>query len=292
MMEDRETGSPQTTDRRDLRLVDIEPNIVQSAIARNPFFTFASLKRYFPHLTSMHEFRTSANYLGGIAVTFKGDLSQLEDNPSEKLRACCDLLDKIESELRAQLTDYQGTTDFHYQRINAIFTDKTLKFNANNPRADEDHESEHLVKVRDWFAFSGLYGTSEEKAFVKMLNTWITDLGDSYDYIYLLRNERHFALYNFSDGRAFEPDFVLFLGKTNGESVSYQLFIEPKGTHLIEQERWKENFLQEICATYHHTTVIENSEYRVIGVPTFYNSERENEFKVRLNETLEDARQL
>ena len=75
MMEDRETGSPQTTDRRDLRLVDIEPNIVQSAIARNPFYTFASLKRYFPNLKSMHEFRTSANYLGGIAVTFKGDLS-------------------------------------------------------------------------------------------------------------------------------------------------------------------------------------------------------------------------
>ena len=185
-----------------------------------------------------------------------------------------------------QLTDYQGTTDFHYQRINAIFTDKTLKFNVNNPRADEGHESEHLVKVRDWFAFSGLYGTSEEKACVKMLNTWITDLGDSYDYIYLLRNERHFALYNFSDGRAFEPDFVLFLGKANGESVSYQLFIEPKGAHLIEQERWKEDFLKEICAECHHTTLIENSEYRVVGVPTFYNSERENEFKAKLNETL------
>ena len=31
-----------------IRLVDIEQNIVQSAIARNPFFKFASLKQYFP----------------------------------------------------------------------------------------------------------------------------------------------------------------------------------------------------------------------------------------------------
>ena len=285
-MTDRETGGMQDISSSDIPIVDIEPNIVHSAIARNPFFTFSSLKRYFPNLTSMHEFRTSENYLGGLAITFKGGLSQLNDNPSEKLRACCDLLSKIQSELRAQLTDYKGTTDFHQKQVKAVFTDKTLKLNVGNSRASVDHDSEYLVKARDWFAFDGLYGTSEEEAFVKMLNTWIAELDDTYENIYLIRNERHFALYNFSDGRAFEPDFVLFLGKTNGESLTYQLFIEPKGKHLEDQDRWKEDFLKEICAECHHTTVIENSEYRVIGVPTFYNSERENDFKAKLNQTL------
>ena len=286
VMDDRETGNTQHIDTKNIRLIDMEQNIVQSAIARNPFFTFGSLKRYFPSVTSMHEFKTSESYLGGLAITFKGDLSQLEDNPKEKLRACCDLLDKIESELRKQITDYKGTTDFHQKQINAVFTDKTLKFSADNPRATENHESEYLVRAKDWFAFNGLYGTSEEKAFVKMLNTWIAESEDTYEDIYLLRNERHFSLYNFSDGRAFEPDFVLFLGKINGESLTYQLFIEPKGKHLEDQDRWKEDFLKEICAECHHTTVIENSEYRVIGVPTFYNSERENEFKTKFNEAL------
>ena len=290
-MEDRETGSAYNTDSENTRLVDIEQNIVQSAIARNSFFTFGSLKRYFPNLTSMDEFRTSENYLGGLVITFKGDVSQLEDDPSEKLRACCDLLAIIESELHEQITDYKGTTDFHQRQVSAVFTDKTLKFSADNPRANENHESEYLVRAKDWFAFNGLYGTSEEKAFVKMLHTWIAELDETYEDIYLLRNERHFALYNFSDGRAFEPDFVLFLGKTNGESLTYQLFIEPKGKHLEDQDRWKKDFLKEICVERHNRILTENSKFRIIGVPTFYNSERENDFKAKLNQTLGIVRQ-
>ena len=99
VMEDREAEGRQEIGRHPIRLVEIERNIVQSAIARNPFFRFSSLKRYFPQLRTMDEFRTSENYLGGLAITFRGDLSQLEDTPLEKLRACCDLLEQIESEL-------------------------------------------------------------------------------------------------------------------------------------------------------------------------------------------------
>ena len=72
IVEDEDTAAVQTTESRDVRVVDIERNIVQSAIARKPFFRFASLKRYFPYLTSMHDFRTSPAYLGGLSITFKG----------------------------------------------------------------------------------------------------------------------------------------------------------------------------------------------------------------------------
>ena len=292
VMENKETGGAQDTDSRDIRMIDIEQNIVQSAIARKPFFKFASLKRYFPQLTSMHEFRTSGNYLGELAITFKGNLCELEKYPSEKLRACCDLLDKIEYELREQITESEGTTNFHEKRINAVFTDKALKFSADNPRiSNESQEFEHFVKVKDWFAFNGLYGTSEERQLVRLLNKWIAESEETYEDIYLLRNERHFSLYNFSDGRAFEPDFVLFLGKTNGESLTYQLFIEPKGEHLVEHDRWKEDFLKEIYVERQNRILTENSKYRVIGVPAFYNSDRENEFEAKLNKTLEDTYQ-
>ena len=84
VMEDTEVEGRLAIDRHPIRLVEIEQNIVQSAIARNPFFTFASLKRYFPQLRTMDEFRTSENYLGGLAITFRGDLSQLEDLPLRK----------------------------------------------------------------------------------------------------------------------------------------------------------------------------------------------------------------
>ena len=292
VMDDTETRSTQVLDRWDIGLVDIEPNIVQSAIARNVFFTFASLKRYFPHLRSMHEFRTSENYLGGLEITFKGDMSQLEDNPREKLTACCDLLHKVESELRAQITDYKGTIDFHPRQIQAIFTDKTLNFAASRAqinRVSEDF-NQYFLPGKEWFAYDTLYGTSEEQGLVKFLTRWLRKWESTYDVRYLLRNERQFAIYNFSDGRAFEPDFVLFLGKTNGESAIYQLFIEPKGNQLRLPDRWKEDFLKEIDAKYHRSTLTENSEYRVIGIP-FYTQIYENDFGSALNEALEHTPQ-
>ena len=274
----------------DIKVVDIELNIVRSAFARNPFFTFASLRQYFPHLASVREFITSKNYLGGLAITFKGNLVGLEENRAAKLSACEGLLSQIESEIRKEITEYQGTKHFYEHHVRAVFTDKTLKFSVDTPRAD-DSDTAYLVKVSDWFAYDTLYGTSEEKAFVAMLDRWIQESTKTYEDIYLLRNEGHFSIYSFSDGSPFQPDFVLFLREKNGESLSYQLFIEPKGEHLAETDRWKEKFLAEIRAEYHSKILTENSKYRVIGVPSFYHERYENQFKDDLNAALTETAQ-
>ena len=71
-----------------------------------------------------------------------------------------------------------------------------------------------------------------------------------YEAIYLLRNEGHFAIYNFSDGQAFQPDFVLFLREKSGKFLIYQLFIEPKGRHLKEHDQLERAFLKEITAEF------------------------------------------
>ena len=286
IMKDSETEITQNTDSELIWIRDIEPNIIQAAIARNPFFTFASLKQYFPRLTSMHNFMTSEDFLGGLAINFKGNLYQLDDNHEEKLRACCDVLGKIESDIRKQITEYEGTKQFHVKRINEIFVDKILKFSASSSRADEDPETKDIIRKNSWFAFNSLYGTSEESAFVELMNRWIREAEATYKDIYLLRNERHFAIYNFADGRAFEPDFVLFLRKQNGESLNYQLFIEPKGKHLIKHEQWKEDFLKEICADRRSSILTENRKYRIIGVGCFYNERRQNAFEEVLNAAL------
>lgn len=286
IMEDNETPVQQKNQSsRDVHMVDIEPHIVRSAIARNPFFTFALLRHYFPHLASIREFITSGNYLGGLAITFKGNLANLEENRAEKLAACEGLLSQIESEVRKEITEYQGTKHFYEQQIRAVFTDKTLKFSVDTPRADNS-DTAYLVKVRDWFAYDTLYGTSEEKAFVQMLDRWIQESTKTYEDIYLIRNEGHFSLYNFSDGIPFQPDFVLFLREKNGDSLSYQLFIEPKGEHLAETDRWKEKFLQDIRVEFRSKILTENRKYRIIGVPSFYHERYENQFKDDLNMAL------
>jgi len=283
--------TPQASDSRDLKVTDIEQNIVQAALARNPFFTFESLKRYFPHITSIREFITSDNYLGGLAITFTGDLATLQENRSAKLEACQGLLAQIETEIRKEITEYQGTTLFHETPIRTVFTDKTLKLNADSSPADNT-EVPYWAEGRDWFAFETLYGTSEEKAFVHMLDRWIHEAKENYDEIYLLRNENHFAIYNFADGRPFQPDFVLFLHQKNGTSISYQLFIEPKGEHIEANDRWKAEFLEQIQAEGRSCQILtEDSKYRIIGVPTFYQEKYENRFKHELNTALKKASQ-
>ena len=272
--------------RRDVKISNLGRNIVQAAIARNPFFSLASLRRYFPHLTSIRDFINSDDYLGGLEITFEGNLYRLDENPAEKLAAVSGLLSEIESDVREQTTDYEGTKQFRGKWVREVFKDKVLKFDANNPRGADDSQFEHFVSSRDWFANNTIYGTSEEKAFVRMLDRFIIQLEEQYDEIYLLRNEGNFAIYSFSDGGAFQPDFALFLREKNGEMSVYQLFIEPKGAYLQERDRWKEDLLAEITSQFEGRRLeFNNKKYCLIGLP-FYNNQDENEFRQALESVL------
>ncbi|HUX00700.1 MAG TPA: DEAD/DEAH box helicase family protein [Phycisphaerae bacterium] len=273
--------------RKDVNVTDIERNIVESAVARNPFFSFASLHRYFPHLTSMREFITSESFLGGLAITFQGDVHRLDENKAETLRGMVGLLHQIETEARQQITDYRGSREFRHGWVHDIFHDKILKFGKGNPLALPDPQFEAFIAGKDWYVFNALYGTSEEKPFVRMLERQMPALKKKYEAVYLVRNEGHFKIYNFSDGQAFEPDFVLFLREKTGSLLTYQLFIEPKGKHITEHDQWKATFLKEICEEFADKilTFAGDSKYRLIGLP-FYNIADENEFKDTLQTTL------
>ena len=273
--------------RQDVKVTEIERNIVQSALARVPFFTFSSLRRYFPRLSSMQEFISSADYLGGLAITFQGNVYLLKENKPEKLRAVIGLLNQIEEEARKGITEYRGSHDFKSAKVQDIFNDKILRFDKRNPLAVEDPHFEAFIAGRDWYVFNALYGTSEEKPFVRMLDRQMEQLRKNYETIYLIRNESYFKVYNFADGQAFEPDFVLFLIQKTREILTYQVFIEPKGKHLKEHDKWKEKFLREIREQFAGKVLTLNvgTKYRLVGVP-FYNTEDENEFKKSLFEAL------
>ena len=82
-----------------------------------------------------------------------------------------------------------------------------------------------------------------------------------------MRNERFFKLYRFSDAKATEPDFVLFMtAKDDNTKVVYQLFIEPKGEHLIYNDIWKEDFLLEI-EDEAKIELYQNRQFRLVGMP-------------------------
>ena len=274
--------------RRDVPVKEIPFHIIRTAIARNPFFAFKSLKTYFPHIKSVREFIEADEYLGGLLITLQGDSSELLYLSNRvQFNAMTGLLNRIASELRQNVTEYRGTESFEPSNIKSIFTDKTLKLDKDSERADGD---EQLVSDREWYVFNANYGTSEEKDFVRMLDAQIGKLKEKYDGIYLVRNERHFKIYNFDDGQAFEPDFVLFLREKNGNTLIRQIFIEPKGKYLQAHEKWKADFLEEIKEKFAGEVLILKTQsgtqkYRPIGVP-FYNNQDEKRFRESLESVL------
>lgn len=275
--------------RKDVKVKDIPFHIVQNAISKNTFFSFKSLKRYFPDIQSVSEFVDGEQYLGGIEITFQGDSAEIYSLSNKaQLDALTGVLRQIEAEIRKNITEYRGTETFKLNDVSSIFHNKVLKLLKDSEREKGD---EQFVSDKDWYVFNANYGTREEKAFVRMLDRQISTLKENYDGIYLIRNERHFKLYSFSNGQAFEPDFVLYLQERTGDFLTYQIFIEPKGKHLKEHDKWKQDFLKEITEKYKGKTLEFKTQrkaqkYRLVGVP-FYNYEDENTFKQSLYEVVE-----
>ncbi len=131
------------------------------------------------------------------------------------------------------------------------------------------------------------YGTKEEKSFIEFISSFIEKLRKKYSDIALLRNERFFQIFDFDEGRAFEPDFVLLLKEKNHKIKIYQVFIEPKGEVFAKAEPWKEKFLTEIESKYklkYQKDIImeiENKEFKLVSLP-FYNDELKRDFEEAL----------
>ena len=288
LTENGDVGKVAETGRQDIRVKDMPKHILRNAIARCPFFTFQNIKKYFPRVLSMQQFINSDDYLGGLAITFQG-LSEDLFNLSNRMQldGLTGMLGQIEDDLRKNATEYIGTEEFIVNQVSAVFTDKMLKLVEGSERSEGD---EQFVMDKEWYVYNANYGTSEEKAFVRMLERQMIALKQKYDGIYLVRNERHFKIYSFSDGQVFEPDFVLFLREKNGNMLTYQIFIEPKGKYLKEHDKWKQDFLKEIKEKFQDKTLefetqSKTQRYRLVGVP-FYNNEDENRFRQSLFEVV------
>jgi len=164
----------------------------------------------------------------------------------------------------------------------------TLQKNKKrNAQPDKDSEradgQETLVANEPWYVYNANYGTSEEKKFVELFSRRFEGLNQKFENIYLIRNEREIKIFD-KLGRAFEPDFLLFCKQRNGEQMTFQVFIEPKGEHLKGHDKWKEDFLNEIRAK-PKTIKIDTDTYLITAVP-FYNYNNENEFKSILENTI------
>jgi type III restriction enzyme len=264
----------------DIKLSLIPIHIIRYALSQNPFFYYDNLSRYFKNINSISDFINNPEYLSGLKITFKGSKTRLAQiSNSDYLLAINGLLKSIETEIKDNLTDYEGS-EYINDYIHKVFTNKDIRVKKDSEKADGQ---EHIVADKPWYVYNANYGTSEEKSFVDLFARRFDSISKKFKNIYLIRNERELKIYD-KLGRAFEPDFLLFAKQKTGKELTYQIFIEPKGTFLIGNDKWKEDFLDKIRKD-QKTLKIETDNYLITGVP-FYNHQSENEFNKSLEEVL------
>ena len=270
------------------KLADFGTNVLRKATQRVAFYEFSSLRRFFPNLKSMREFIESDTYLAQIRVDVVGRSVQVDSlGPEDRLMIATSVVAQIGAMLQSEMSQFRGTKRFTPKLIRETFHDKEVSFVSEGGAEREFGRSMNdpaetnyplNLSTRDWYAFNDCYGTSEEKLLVKFIDKKYGALKLKYASVHLVRNEKHFSLYNFSDGKAFEPDYVLFLvGRQKRDTVQYQVFIEPKGAHLAKGDEWKQQFLLAIRNSAVVEQLFHNKHYAVWGLP-FFNSEEEGPF--------------
>jgi len=133
----------------------------------------------------------------------------------------------------------------------------------------------------DWYVYNDDYGTSEEKYLVKFIYIIIDKLKSKFKEVHLIRNQKLIEIYSFKEGLRFEPDYILVLGDNKKKANYIQLFIEPKGSHIEDADKWKEDFLNEIKQEERIINLLEDDKYVVYGLP-FYQEQKKNIFKEKL----------
>ena len=267
-------------------IAELNYAIVQKALCRFPVYKFNVLRSYFPNLRSTREFIEDKKYLGNIRL----EISSTYENPSPEIlySACTKVLGDIAQKISSIEETYEGTKEFTAQYLHDIFKDKQCNYTDPHDGGVGISQNDSTVPAawkldlsqEDWFAFEDNFGTSEEKAFVAYFKTYVDSLNAKYDKVYLVRNERQLHIYSFDGGERFEPDYVLFLHSPQMEGYEQlQVFIEPKGTHLVENDKWKEDFLLQLEDN--AIPVIkfaDDNEYKIWGFHFFNQDVRQKEF--------------
>lgn len=276
----------------------ITKNITRTAINRNKSYIFSNLLNAIPGLQSIENFM---DMLENIELIITGNqISVYNPSQEQKLYIVEQLLAFLEKDIISVNEKYYGSDKFKPYLIKKIFSDKILrKYVINNMGHAEVGKSQKTVSETQyyedldnlkWYAYDDNFGTSEEKLLVKAIKEIMPELETKWTDIYLLRNEKAVRIYNFSDGQAFEPDFLLFANDKKTGNVSWQIFIEPKGSQFLDssntfgnsKEGWKEKFLLEITARTEAKTLIDDDRYRIIGVPFYNNIITDNLVKEKL----------
>ncbi|MGZ9843133.1 DEAD/DEAH box helicase family protein [Weissella confusa] len=254
------------------RLVKIDDALVKKAMARNPFFRFNTMKKYMPTLNSISEFMYEAQWLGKIkeiqATVSTGSDTVL--SRETQLLVVEKYLAYIQRMLVMNYKRQRGTNKFIGLPIKEAVQDYQKRVPVNYSDAGV-HEliQTYDYKKAPWFVYNEAIVDKLERSLIELIQGYVEELQNKYKDVYLIRSDERntkLKLHEFtgdvSHYAGFLPDFVLYLAN---ESYIYQIYIEPKGTQLLDQDQWKEDLLTSISPE--SVDVIgENDQVKLYGV--------------------------
>lgn len=235
------------------RLVKIDDALVKKAMARNPFFRFNTMKKYMPTLNSISEFMYEAQWLGQIkeiqATVSTGSDAVL--SRETQLLVVEKYLAYIQRMLIMNYRRQRGTNKF----IGLPIKDAVQDYQKRVPVNYSDAGVHELIQTYDykkapWFVYNEAIVDKLERSLIELIQGYVEELQNKYKDVYLIRSDERntkLKLHEFAGDVShyvgFLPDFVLYLAN---ESYIYQIYIEPKGTQLLDQDQWKEDLLTSI----------------------------------------------
>lgn len=235
------------------RLVKIDDALVKKSMARNPFFRFNTMKKYMPTLNSISEFMYEAQWLGQIkeiqATVSTGSDAVL--SRETQLLVVEKYLAYIQRMLIMNYKRQRGTNKF----IGLPIKDAVQDYQKRVPVNYSDAGVHELIQTYDykkapWFVYNEAIVDKLERSLIELIQGYVEELQNKYKDVYLIRSDERntkLKLHEFAGDvthyAGFLPDFVLYLAN---ESYIYQIYIEPKGTQLLDQDQWKEDLLTSI----------------------------------------------
>ena len=268
-----ELHNPEDTGHRSQKVKEIPTNVVFHALHQRKQFSFDKLRHIFPKLGSLREFVISDDYMGNIKIEFQG-YPDIRNNISNKeyLFAMQGLLKKLQNEIKKNAQKYT-CSEWKLKPIREVFKDKSYKSSGN----------EYFHCQEDWFPYLGITGTTLECRLLDMFREQQlqNQFNERFARWKVIRNERDLPIYS-EEGKRFEPDFLLIAQNRETQTKQYQVFMEPKGQHLIKGDVWKEVFLKSIHDLENNVIVWEDKEYHYTAVPIFFKDNNLQEFRRHL----------
>src|SRR5699024_4327121 len=252
--------------KRHEQQLNIDKRLLQKAIQCNKFYHFNNLKQYVPSIASMKEFMESENFLGGISiwVSLPSSLSVDELSPVQKLKIVEKFLSYTAKNIRSNYMKMKGTPIFEGISMPQLIDDYVVELSKVTT-------STEIVKNRnmrdhDWYVYDQAIVNNLESDFIDFINDYMDELKETYEDVYLIRNERKVKIIEIDGTRGFMPDFLLYMKDAD---YTYQVFLEPKGDHLLLQDQWKEEFLQSLSKRKDIEVLSENEKVRLLGIKFF-----------------------